>query len=441
MDDNEPPLREAIKPQINHNIVGESIENITSVDECADECYRNSECRFFTWYKRPLSDKEVDDAPCLLVGFNLRQACFNLENRCVLLRECSKFNDTCALCRTGAKPFADIYDEPATLVMNGRMDNRNFKQEEVPQYTLSTMVELVTENSSCSLTTTGLKARQGSVAGFVTDHVINCGGYSDEDGQYLDSCQKYVGKGVPWSNAGTLQQARAFASGVEAMKDPNTTVFYILGGYDVNSGFLDSVEKYDQDAGTFSTVAAMQMPEEKSHFCTVYVENANGRFLYNIGGWNIDYLNSVHRMKLDPTTGEGTAWTVAPNLKDARSDHACAVVQHKWKTGIMVAGGYKMEGAWMSTVEFFDFGKGEWIPLAFFPRMTDGRHYHGLTTLGLIPTVFGGWNNGSLSSIEQVNYCQSTPMWKETQDWLRVAREKFSYARVPKSFLSDCSEP
>ena len=52
--------------------------------------------------------------------------------------------------------------------------------------------------------------------------------------------------------------------------------------------------------------------------------------------------------------------------------------------------------------------------------MTEGRHYHGITTLGLIPTVFGGWNNGSLASIEQINYCSQPPKWTETKDWLKV---------------------
>ena len=46
------------------------------------------------------------------------------------------------------------------------------------------------------------------------------------------------------------------------------------------------------------------------------------------------------------------------------------------------SGGYKGEGAWTNTVEFFNFEKGSWTPFSFFPQLTDGRHYHGLTTLG-----------------------------------------------------------
>ena len=47
-----------------------------------------------------------------------------------------------------------------------------------------------------------------------------------------------------------------------------------------------------------------------------------------------------------------------------------------------ILGGYKEEGAWTNTVEFFNFEKGAWTPFPFFPQLTNGRHYHGLTTLG-----------------------------------------------------------
>ena len=63
--------------------------------------------RYFTWYKNPLNEAETEENPCHLVGFNLKQACFNLKNRCVLLRECSQFNSSCITCqvRYGAKAF------------------------------------------------------------------------------------------------------------------------------------------------------------------------------------------------------------------------------------------------------------------------------------------------------------------------------------------------
>ena len=45
LDNNEPTLVEWVKPQINHNIIGDSIENITSVTQCAETCSDNPECR------------------------------------------------------------------------------------------------------------------------------------------------------------------------------------------------------------------------------------------------------------------------------------------------------------------------------------------------------------------------------------------------------------
>ena len=64
---------------------------------------RNFHSRYFTWYpKYPTPEKEDEEIKlreCHLVGFNLQQACFNLENVCVLLGECSKFDTTCKDCQ------------------------------------------------------------------------------------------------------------------------------------------------------------------------------------------------------------------------------------------------------------------------------------------------------------------------------------------------------
>ena len=46
---------------------------------------------------------------------------------------------------------------------------------------------------------------------------------------------------------------------------------------------------------------------------------------------------------------------------------------------------------------------GKWRLVA---SLTEGRHYHGLTSMGLRPMVFGGWNNGSMSSYELLDFGQ-----------------------------------
>ena len=65
-------------------------------------------------------------------------------------------------------------------------------------------------------------------------------------------------------------------------------------------------------------------------------------------------------------------------MKEPRADHACAVVQHfyginsktipPWTTGIMVSGGYRLRGAWTSSVDFLDFRTGN-MKIDIFIRM------------------------------------------------------------------------
>ena len=76
----------------------------------------------------------------------------------------------------------------------------------------------------------------------------------------------------PWLTIGSLNQARAFASVVTIEIEFNNTIMYILGGYSKESGFLNSVEKYDKSDGSFSNMNSLQLKESKSHFCTILTE-------------------------------------------------------------------------------------------------------------------------------------------------------------------------
>ena len=78
----------------------------------------------------------------------------------------------------------------------------------------------------------------------------------------------------PWQTIASLNKARAFASAVTYEIEFNNTVMYVLGGYSKDTGFLNSVEKYDKNTDTF-TEMTWSMPESKSHFCTLYVEVSN----------------------------------------------------------------------------------------------------------------------------------------------------------------------
>ena len=161
----------------------------------------------------------------------------------------------------------------------------------------------------------------------------------------------------------------------------------------------------------------------------------NDAHIYSIGGWNVDYLNEMHRIKVE----DGSKWEKLEGMKEARSDMACQVIQYQWSVGILVAGGYKLLGAWTPSIEFFNFDKGKWASTHHLPRLNEARHYNGLTTIGLVPVVFGGWSNGATRSAEELDFCHKDgPKWVITKDYLLKPREKFTSMRVPRNFESSC---
>lgn len=73
-----------------------------------------------------------------------------------------------------------------------------------------------------------------------------------------------------------------------------------------------------------------------------------------------DYQFRFSQCKVGTGNMVAAPWEMySTDLSEARSDHACSLVQHGWKRGILVAGGYRTDGAWMSTVEFVDLERGE----------------------------------------------------------------------------------
>ena len=55
--------------------------------------------RYFTYYEKEIPEHLKATNSCLLVGWNLRQACFNLEKTCVMMKECRVLDETCKTCQ------------------------------------------------------------------------------------------------------------------------------------------------------------------------------------------------------------------------------------------------------------------------------------------------------------------------------------------------------
>lgn len=97
----------------------------------------------------------------------------------------------------------------------------------------------------------------------------------------MDICQHQTAKDQDWEDtASALNVKRAFASSVVVPKtDDDTEVLYLMGGYNSDDGFLDSVEKYDSTGDTWSV--ATPMAEPKSHFCAVMASPVSWRNEWN----------------------------------------------------------------------------------------------------------------------------------------------------------------
>ena len=99
--------------------------------------------------------------------------------------------------------------------------------------------------------------------------------------------------------------------------------------------------------------------------------------------------------------------------------------------------------------------------MTHFPRLNEARHYNGIGTLDFMPFVFGGWNNGSTSSLEYLDERSEIPKWRWGFLWnfkvkivihkigsslnlryakfnLLIKREKFAYTEVPYDFMPEC---
>ena len=51
LDNNVGPLIEAVTPQINHNIVKNATMDVDTLDDCAQQCFNDSDCRYLLFWK------------------------------------------------------------------------------------------------------------------------------------------------------------------------------------------------------------------------------------------------------------------------------------------------------------------------------------------------------------------------------------------------------
>ncbi|XP_040569413.1 uncharacterized protein [Lepeophtheirus salmonis] len=428
LDFNEAPLEEDVVPGINTNVI--KVMDVETVELCSSQCFEYNMCRFFTFYGDVNRTKE----DCQLIGFNLKAPCFELKNKCVLLIECIEFSSQCRDCSTGIRPLSDMKEtDEKILLFNGDIDNQNYLESgsELMSQDITNNMEILTINKTCLVESHGLIPRIGSVGVYTKDKILNCGGYSSENFSYLTTCLALdPNNSSNWMNAASLSTPRAYASSVNILER-----ILILGGYDSHEGFLSSVETYKN--GTWSISNELTMLKGKSHFCALTTMKNE---IVIAGGWNGQYLKEIDLLKFNENGTVTDKWITFPVLmKEPRSDAACVETQIGWERGILIAGGYDRMNTWKGSIEFYSYDEGKWKDLDILPMLSTPRHYHGMSILNSIPIIFGGWNNGALSSIEfldgKSDKSMNTVTWRSRSDLnLTIRREKFGYTKIPSIF-------
>ena len=183
------------------------------------------------------------------------------------------------LFQSGRKPLIDPKKETLTMVVNGQVDERNFRAKSVEQYSdaKARFNELIIGTKgnygerTCALSNVGLEANLGYVGGFVDGKAMICGGYRLKTKEYLRHCQSLPMPDQKWERTSDLNSARAYSSSF-TVPEGSLEGFYIAGGYNSDSGFMDTVEKFDPARQQWLENTQFKLPTKKSHFCTVYYQ-------------------------------------------------------------------------------------------------------------------------------------------------------------------------
>jgi len=248
------------------------------------------------------------------------------------------------------------------------------------------------------------------VSEWVDDSIYLCGGQNLEQRR---DCYKY--------KPGTDAQFQLACPMSDDRKYPVSLVLngemYVMGGYNDNAGWLDSVDYKPAEQCEFQPKPEWRMLRGMYNFCAVGHQNK----IYTIGGSIYAFLENSDIANvdiLDTTTGN---WTSAEPLPLSRSSTSCAIYNLNGDDGILVAGGCDEScHEHLDDTLFFSFATQTWqtLPATLnIPRM--GMK---MVLIGGKPTVIGGYYTDLLESVEEFDGTQ----WTLRQDKLSFGRYQYA---------------
>jgi len=196
--------------------------------------------------------------------------------------------------------------------------------------------------------------RFGWTSQYIGGKVYLCGG-SEFD--VFNTCYSLVIGTSGWYAAGTMRFKRRYAESLVYNGE-----MIIMGGYNNNQGWLDSVEKVAAN-GEISELADWKLPRKIFDFCAVNMDD--GRIM--ILGGNIEptrhnrIFDSTDMDIFDPLT---KTWSQGPPMAKRRATHDCIVTEYNGERGVMVSGGCNENCNFhLKDVDFFSFSSQTWTSL------------------------------------------------------------------------------
>ena len=144
------------------------------------------------------------------------------------------------------------------------------------QNKLTEIIDLVNNNFTISIEQLP-SIREAAVGAMFGDVPILCGGGSQSESYYFDSCISF--QNSQWSQSHSMNELRGHAAGVQI----NSTTFWILGGQNIQNQLeiSDTTEFIIQDQT--NGIPGPKLPYKLTGLCSVKLSETE---IFVIGGWD-----------------------------------------------------------------------------------------------------------------------------------------------------------
>ena len=144
------------------------------------------------------------------------------------------------------------------------------------QNKLTEIIDLVNNNFTISIEQLP-STREAAVGAMFGDVPILCGGGSQSESHYFDSCISF--QNSQWSQSHSMNELRGHAAGVQI----NSTTFWILGGQNIQNQLeiSDTTEFIIQDQT--NGIPGPKLPYKLTGLCSVKLSETE---IFVIGGWD-----------------------------------------------------------------------------------------------------------------------------------------------------------